>query len=251
MLFAMTSTLCAGRALPLPVHLKKHLVAGHVCDWGMCGERFKAWMWDGSSVCASFCVFADAMKASYMGHAVTGRAAVLVAAVCVHVRVHMRACVCLCACMCVGKRELSYASWLYLLCWDEIHYYSSFISVSKSGNREKQVSQYHFSTPSCYLVYTQRKRRWPPPLPHCPYCLLKCSRVPMKWALSNLEVTPVQHMSIMIIAISTRRYRIQFNKGFHSGGIWRRLVILYIFVSYFCFRNAFKNATILIIYKQV
>ena len=31
MLFAMTPTLCAGRALPLPVYLKIHLVAGHVC----------------------------------------------------------------------------------------------------------------------------------------------------------------------------------------------------------------------------
>lgn len=34
MLFAMTSTLRAGRALPLPVNLKIHLVAHHERDEG-------------------------------------------------------------------------------------------------------------------------------------------------------------------------------------------------------------------------
>lgn len=42
------------------------------------------------------CVFADAMKASYMGLAGTGRAAVLVAVVCVRARAHASVPVCVC-----------------------------------------------------------------------------------------------------------------------------------------------------------
>ena len=61
MLFAMTSTQCAGRVLPLPVYLKIHLVAGQVYDEPRESRGLNVrWL----ELC--ICVFANSIKALHM-----------------------------------------------------------------------------------------------------------------------------------------------------------------------------------------
>lgn len=127
----MTSTLRAGRALPLPVHLKIHLVAGHVCVTEKRGEADSRPEWETARwcVCVSLCVFADSIKASYMAHTATGRAAVPVAA----------------ACVCARDREQASASWLRLLCWDAARDFPFVNGANISAKAESRFNRIPFA----------------------------------------------------------------------------------------------------------
>lgn len=139
-----------------------------------------------------------------------------------------RACACIraCVCVCVGKRELPSASWLYLLCWDEIHYYFSIISVSQS---ETEKNRFPNVTLARRVVTLSTLRGRDADLPRfltVPIVCWNVTECPWNDCFQTENLHRFSIMSITIIAVITRRYRIQFNEGSHSGGLWRWLIIL-------------------------
>lgn len=144
MLFAMTSTLCAGRALPLPVYLKIHLVAGHVCDGAGRDLRPKCEM-ARVCVCVFLCVFADSIKALYMGHRVTGRAAVLVTTMCVSV------------CVCVWGKDSD--PQLHDCIYNVELQFTITPPCNHLWDGGKEIAQYRFSTPVCYATLSTLRGR--------------------------------------------------------------------------------------------
>lgn len=184
MLFAMTSTLCAGRALPLPVYLKIHLVAGWVCVWHREGRRLfrpKQERWF-ECMCVCLCRLYEAVCLSLrdVAHCPLWQEEQL--SLCDrHVCAHVWACV-------TGGKELTLSFMtVSIMSSSTVHCYPSVICVSSSEAEEKSLSNTALIALWLlpYLFYFQRKRRWPPPLPHCLYCPLKYSWVPMKWLRSH------------------------------------------------------------------
>lgn len=152
MLFAMTSTQSAGRALPLPVYLKTHLVAGQAYD-GLRESRGLNVRW--LELCV--CVFANTIKALHM------------------VRSDRKSSCDRCERVCGRDGETENLS--FMTASIMLRSRSLFV-LCRQCKRGKQIAQYHLS--SLTVTLRSEERRCPPLLPHVPCCLLKCSQVPMK-----------------------------------------------------------------------
>lgn len=178
----MTSTLCAGRALPLPVHLKIHLVAGHVCVTEKRGEADLRPEWETAQWC--FCVCVSVFVRLCWLHKSL-----------IHGTHNDKKSSCPCGCRVrvsgrVSVRGTESKPQLH----DCVYYVEMQPAISPSSSAQTSLRRskadltesLQHSGLLTYLVDTQRKRRWPLPLPRCHYCVHKHSLVSIKWLSTNV-----------------------------------------------------------------
>lgn len=184
MLFAMTSTLCAGRALPLPVYLKIHLVAEHVCVhvWdrgeGLRGLRPNVRRFEYMCVCLCW-LYKTESKPYWCGTLSTQWQEEQLSL--------CDGCVCsACGGVCDRERNWPSTSWLYLLCW----------------------AQRFTVTPLSFVVpaMRQRKRDFSILLNSFSMCVLKKSFI----ELEGIRVTSFCELPTqMNIGWGERRYKVE------------------------------------------